>query len=161
MKRIIKEFSDGSSLFFDAGKFDDWCVYLQYPDNQRFAPSDLVYFTRLQALGEEYGYKKIYADFVLVYQLTATTIEHKVLDLIYRLSGMYNNDNQEIELLLTVLYAGMVAEENKKMAVLKKRIKRLGMHQLLIEQADPKIAANFSKGKSWRELDAICKSYGF
>ena len=61
----------------------------------------------------------------------------------------------------TIFYAGMIAEENKKHAILKKRIKRLGLHQILIEDADPKYAATFSEGKKWRELDVECTNRGF
>ncbi len=42
-----------------------------------------------------------------------------------------------MEIWFNVLYAGMVAEENKENAVLKKRIKRLGMHQVLIDGLEP------------------------
>jgi hypothetical protein len=78
------------------------------------------------------------------------------ISLTYKIS-----DRLLIEKWFTVIYAGMVAEENKKFAVLKKRIKRLGMYQMLVENQDPKIAANFSKGKKWPELDLIMKSKGF
>ncbi|MDY0143845.1 MAG: hypothetical protein RBR97_18320 [Bacteroidales bacterium] len=55
----------------------------------------------------------------------------------------------------------MVAEENKEFAILKKRVKRLGMHQLLIEREKPDYAASYSKGKKWRELDIIMSGFGF
>ncbi len=55
----------------------------------------------------------------------------------------------------------MIEEENKQFAILKKRIKRLGMHQILIDNLDPEVAANFSKGKKWRELDNLMKLRGF
>jgi hypothetical protein len=35
------------------------------------------------------------------------------------------------------------------------------MHQILIENMPINEAANFSKGKKWRELDEICKTKGF
>jgi hypothetical protein len=66
-----------------------------------------------------------------------------------------------IDIWFTVIYAGMVAEENKKNAKLKKRIKRLGMFQVLIEKKSAEYAANFSKGKKWKELDTIMLSAGF
>ena len=70
-------------------------------------------------------------------------------------------DAEEIDIWFTVIYGGMVAEENKEFAVLKKRIKRLGMHQILIERKDAEYAANFSKGKKWKELDELMKKRGF
>lgn len=77
------------------------------------------------------------------------------------ISAEYNENQIEVDIWFTVIYAGMVAEENKENAILKKRIKRLGMHQLLIENESPHFAANFSKGRKWRELDLIMKKYGF
>jgi len=55
----------------------------------------------------------------------------------------------------------MIAEENKASAVLKKRIKRLGMYQVLIQNMDPNVAANYSKGKKFAELSPLMQSYGF
>jgi hypothetical protein len=74
---------------------------------------------------------------------------------------MYSNHVEEADIWFTVIYAGMIAEENKANAVLKKRIKRLGMYQLMIQNINPEVAANFSKGKNWRELDVLMKQYGF
>lgn len=35
------------------------------------------------------------------------------------------------------------------------------MHQVLLENFDPELAANFSKGKKWKELDKLMKEKGF
>lgn len=56
---------------------------------------------------------------------------------------------------------GMIAEENKENTQLGKQIKRLGVHQVLIEKMGCNEAANFSKGIRWRQIDAICSSKGF
>ena len=66
-----------------------------------------------------------------------------------------------MDIWFTVIYAGMVAEENKAFAMLKKRIKRLGMHQVLVEGFDADYAAHFSRGKKWPELDSLMKQRGF
>lgn len=158
---LIQTFSDGSTLTFDKGSFDNWCVYLKTPDGRRYAPRDEEYFSRLFALADIYGHEKIYTDFVAYYSLTTATVDLNVLNMISELSKNYLTDGAEIEILFTIIYAGMVAEENKEFAILKKRIKRLGMYQTLIEKIGSKNAALFSKGKGWRELDALCKSKGF
>jgi len=161
MKRIIKTFASGRVLEFDAGKFDDWCIYLNEPGGQRTAPKDVEYFARLQELAEKHGAGKIYKDFVAIYQRTTAQLDAAVLNSISMLSKNYSADAAGIEELLTIVYAGMVAEENKKGAMLKKRIKRLGLHQVLLEKLDPEKAAGFSKGKSWRELDDECRARKF
>lgn len=161
MPQQINSFSNGGFIEFDSGSFDEWCVYLTQPGRERFAPSDVQYFSLLKVLGEKYGSKKIYEDFVVIYNRTSKRIDPIVFDLISILSTFYKTDALEMEIWFNVLYAGMIAEENKLNAILKKRIKRLGMHQVLIDGVAPQEAAVFSKGKKWKELDLIMKSKGF
>ncbi|RIH63138.1 hypothetical protein D1164_21275 [Mariniphaga sediminis] len=161
MSRKINQFSHGGFIEFDNGSFDNWCVFVTRANGERFAPSDVQYFSRLNILGKKYGCRVIYDDFVTVYNRTGPQINNDVLNLITTLSRFYGTDMLEMEIWFNVLYAGMIAEENKENAVLKKRIKRLGMHQVLIEKMEPEIAAAFSKGKKWRELDRLMKQKGF
>lgn len=158
---IIKNIRDKYLIEFDNGSFDSWCVYLTRPNKPRYAPKDIEYFTILQEYGKIYGAQKICNDFLKFYNLTNNTVNPDVLNLIDSLSKSYNNDAEEFEIWFTIIYAGMVAEENKSNAKLKKRIKRLGLHQVLIEGIAPEIASNFSKGKEWRSLDILMKSKGF
>ncbi len=161
MPQKINSFTNGGFIEFDTGNFDDWCVFVTKPTGERFAPTDVHYFSRLKKLGEKYGCQKIYDDFVVIFNRTTKTIDPVIFSLILSLSKYYNEDSLEIEIWFSVLYAGMIAEENKQFAILKKRIKRLGMHQILIDNLDPEVAANFSKGKKWRELDKLMKLKGF
>ncbi|MBR8829205.1 MAG: hypothetical protein DSM107014_15125 [Gomphosphaeria aponina SAG 52.96 = DSM 107014] len=161
MKRTIKILTDGTHIEYDQGKFDAWCVYLIRPNGERIAPRDVEYFTRFQQLGSKYGSESIYQDFVAIYAQTDSIINEKILINITQIAAKYPTDALVIDKLLTIVYGGMVAEENKEKAILKKRIKRLGMHQVLMENLPPAVAANFSKGKKWRELDEECKLRGF
>jgi len=161
MPQIINTFSNGGKIEFDTGNFDNWCVFITKPTGERFAPTDVHYFSRLKKLGEKHGSKKIYDDFVVIFNRTTKNIETVIFELILSLSKNYKEDSVEIEIWYNVLYAGMIAEENKQFAILKKRIKRLGMHQILIDNLVPEVAANFSKGKKWRELDKLMKLKGF
>ncbi len=161
MPRKICTFSNGGLLEFDTGRFDSWCVYVTLQKGERFAPSDIYYFTRMKELGKIYGSQKIYDDFVVIFNRTTSQIKSSVLRIIAELSRFYEQDAPEIEMWFAVLYAGMVAEENKENAILKKRIKRLGMHQLLIDKISPEEAASFSKGKNWKALDVIMRAKGF
>jgi hypothetical protein len=56
---------------------------------------------------------------------------------------------------------GMVSEENYPNTILGKRIKRLGVHQLLFDGMTAEEAANWSRDKPWRELDKASKDWGF
>ena len=147
------------NVYFSAGKFDNYCVYVK-KNNTVFAPRDTKYFTFFQSLAQDYGKEKIYADFLIVYVNTTNKIEPNVISLIKKISKTYNEiDREQVELWLTVIYYAMVAEENKENAVLKKRIKALGMYQTLILDMPPEQAAKYSYGKNWKELDKIMKSF--
>ena len=159
MTRTIQQFADGTVLEYATGRFDSWCIFL-CQNGQRKAPKDIEYFSQLKELAKKYN-GKIYQDFVKIYNITNSTLNNFVLAKITELATQYGNDALEMTKLFTILYAGMVAEENKKNAILKKRIKRLGIHQILLEDLEPNIAANFSRGKKWRELDIECKQRGF
>jgi hypothetical protein len=77
------------------------------------------------------------------------------------MSHTYGPDALEIDILLTILYGGMVAEMNKRSTKLKKRVKRLGIHQLLLEDYSPEDAGSFSRGKGWEIIDMECCIRGF
>lgn len=161
MATVIKIIPDGNLIEFDKGKFDDWCVYVTKNSEPRFAPADILYFSALKQLGEKHGHRRIYEDFVKIYDHTNSKIDEKTLSQITEIANNYGDDKTTIDIWITVIYAGMIAEENKEFAILKKRVKRLGMYQLLIENKTPEFAANFSKGKTWRELDIVMKKLGF
>lgn len=161
MPTLVKNVRNRNIVEFDKGVFDEWCVYLTRPREIRYAPKDTEYFLRMKQVGNKYGHQKIYNDFVKYYTPTNKNIDTNILNLITDITNNYGYHAEEMDIWFSVIYAGMVAEENKAFAVLKKRIKRLGMHQVLVEGLDAGYAADFSKGKKWRELDAIMRQRGF
>ena len=162
MPRLIKQLQNNRSVIFDTGRFDDWCVYVVESNGSKKAPFDETYFSDLYRISQSYPSNKVYNDFVMIYERTTRNIDENVLKLIDEIVETYNQEHKIlVEQWLTVIYAGMIAEENKKNAILKKRIKRLGMHQVLMLNMPPRDAAKFGYGKKWRELDAIMRSLGF
>jgi len=161
MATLIKNVRQRNVVEFDKGSFDVWCVYLTRHGQPRFAPKDVECFTILKELGNWHGHQKIYDDFVKFYFPTGKTVDAQTLNLITQITNDYNKDAEEMDIWFTVIYAGMIAEENKAKTTLGKRIKRLGMHQLLIENKDPAYAANFSKGKKYAELNTAMKAIKF
>lgn len=157
----IKTFSDGSFLEYDRGRFDEWCVYLTRPDAPRQPPRDMDYFAELKELSRRYGCEKVCRDYERVYALTGKEVELRALREISAIAGTYGGNAGEMDILLTVLYLAMLAEERKEHTKLGKRIKRLGIHRLLLEDADVHTAANFMRGMNWREIDRLCKERGF
>jgi len=162
MERLVKRISNDLDVVFDDGNFDEWCVYIK-DKKSKYAPLDVEYFNFFIELGKQYTSKKVYDDFVKIYNLVSNKIEKKVTDLIIDIAKKNYKENisKEVAINFTVVYAGMIAERNKRYAILKERIKRLGMYQILMLSYKAEEAANFSKGKKAKELDLICKEYGF
>ena len=161
MSTLVKNVRGSNLVEFDNGTFDNWCVYLTRPAVTRYAPKDTEYFAILRSFGKKYGNKKLYEDFASFYEPTSKTIDTRVLDLITVLADKYEADAEDLDIWFTVIYAGMVAEENKAFARLKKRIKRLGLHQVLMEGMSVPDAAHYSRGKKWRDLDIEMWQRGF
>jgi hypothetical protein len=159
--RIIKRIQNNYKVLFDRGTFDDFCVYVSDEYNKKSAPKDTEYFEFFRNLSEEHGIDKVYNDFISIYEMTDTTISFDVRNKIDEIVKSYPNNIQfEIEKNLTVIWGGMIAEENKDNTYLGKRVKHLGMYQVLKENMDVEEAANFSKNKPWRELDSLMKEKG-
>lgn len=149
--------SDETKLYFGRGKFDDWCIYVEGKDGTIDYPLDSWYFDELQKLGYS---KEIYDDFCLIYNITTKNLS-PIVALVCKSLAVNHKDWQLLELIYTILYMGMIAEENKENAILGKRIKRLGMYQTLIEGLPAEVSANFSRGMKWQDLDKECASRGF
>lgn len=161
MGQVIKRFSDGSFLEYDKGSFDNWCVYLTRPDGSRTPPRDRDYFSALKSLADKYGAGRVYGDYVRVYDLTGKQIEASTLKTITDIAAGYGSDSLKVDLLFTVLYMAMIAEERKTNTRLGKRIKRLGIHCLLMENQPVEQSANFMRSMKWTDIAALCERRGF
>lgn len=165
----IKSFEDGSMLVFSHGKIDDYRVDVVYPNGSGYAPRDFMYFSILLnfAKNKNYGYKRVYNDFVKVYNLsgydrTRDNIDMGALYQITILSKTYNPADQLLaDRTFTILYMAMLAEERKANTRLGRRIKRLGVHTLLVEKKDVKYSTTWMIGKHYEELNRLCQERGF
>ena len=108
-----------------------------------------------------YGAERIYADFVQVYDMTGKQLENHKLQIISEIASTYGKDSLAMDILLSILYVAMISEEKVTYTKLGKRIKRLGVHLLLLENASVDYAANIMRGKKWYDIDADCKERGF
>jgi len=153
--------TNGSKISFGRGRFDEWCIYVERvteEDEKYFFPLDSWYFTELARIDTQQPGP--YEDFVKIYDMTTKDIDDNVIKLIRELSVKYD-ESDLVELIYGILYAGMIAEENKEGTKLGKRIKRLGMYQTLVDKIDPNEAANFSRGMRWQKIDEECEQRGF
>lgn len=161
MEQRIKCFQNGYYLKYNRGKYDEWCVYLCDDYGKCRAPKDVEYFTDLKCLAKMFGTAKVYNDFVKVYDLTGNQVSNDVLASISRLSKEYGKSAILVDIIFSILYMAMIAEENKAGTHLGKRIKRLGVHKLLIEDRTASEAADFMRGMGWREIARLCEECGF
>lgn len=161
MAEKLIEFSDGSYLTFDDGKFDSWCVYLRMPNGESWIPKDVEYFEWLVEYGKQYGSNKIYNDFIKFYDVTTQEVEESVKRIIDEISLSYGDDREMMKKIFSIIYMAMIAENNKKNTKLGKRIKRLGIYCLLVKGYDAKQAASFMRHMKAYEIDKLCKQFGF
>ncbi len=161
MGQTIKTFQDGLALEYDRGKFDEWCVYLTKPSGERKPPRDIDYFSQLKQVADKYGTDKVYSDYTRVYDLTRKTVSQESLRKISAIAGSYGEDALLVDVIFSILYMAMIAEEQKANTRLGKRIKRLGIYKLLIENKSAHEAANFMRGMGWRDIAKLCEERGF
>lgn len=151
----------GNILYYDVGKFDEWCVYEEDKYGNRVPPLDEDYFAELKEYAEIFDKDEIYDDFVKIYDLTTNEFDDSIPDFIRKISLKYGKYSDKIFRVFSILYMGMISEENKKNAILKKRIKRLGVYYLLIKDKSPEYSAKFMIGEKAYILDKLCKEGGF
>lgn len=160
--KVVKQLANNRKVIFDKGKFDDWCVFIVENNGQKNAPKERTYFSDLYNIARFYETDKVYNDFLDIYDMTTKKIDDSVLMTIDNLAVTYNDEHQIImQQWLTVLYAHMLAEENKSRSILKKRLKRLGIFQVLKLNMPPEMVCEFPKDKDWHTLNEIMNSYGF
>jgi hypothetical protein len=157
--KLITVLTDGSSMVFAKGRFDAWCIY-QIRGKTAYAIKDVDAFRTLEKYTVGLERFSLNKDFLYMFDMVTKVINYDVVERIKFNSKKYFNQI-EIEYIYIFLYAGMIAEENKVKAILKKFIKRLGVHQVLIEKHDAVRAANYSKGRKWQELKLESESRGF
>ena len=90
---ILKRFIDNSIVYYDRGKFDDYCVYLKEKDSSAKAPRDIKYFQYFIDLAKIYGDSKIYNDFCLIYDKTTDVVNNAILNLITEISVSYGENS--------------------------------------------------------------------
>lgn len=145
---------DGSIVYFAKGRFDNFFVKIERPDGSFYSPKDCESFSDLLNIPEEVAtHEQIW--YYLLGVSSSITRYSRVYD--YRFPVKF----KDYEYLLAYFVAAMIAEENIATTRLGKRIKLLGLHQVLIEGMRIEDAADFSKGLPWRVIHEECVRRGF
>lgn len=115
----------------------------------------------LKKISKIYTGHKIYSDFCEIYDRTGSDVDKEVLEYITQLSKYYDEFATMMDILFSIIYLGMIAEENKENSILGKKIKRLGMHKILIEDMSAIYASEFMKNMNWKDIEKQCVQCGF
>ncbi len=156
----FRTFDDGSSIGFGRGKIDNFCVYVK-EQNRGYAPLDSEYFQFVHELASKFGTIKVYTSFKRLYEIAELEIVSNAIEVIDKQSERYAEFELRCQKYFSILYLAMVAEQNYPNTMLGKRLKRLGIYQLLFEEMTVEEAANWSRGKPWKEISEECESRGF
>lgn len=116
---------NGHVLFFGAGKYDNYCLYLGKPmwnpasqqyDVRCGAVTDVFYYEILGRLADRYGASLIYDDILVrLYNMTTSIMRDSVLSCLEdRIRELIPcaEDRDDCILACSMVYYGMVAEEN-------------------------------------------------
>ena len=151
MANIIKT-KNNYNIFFAPGNFDDWCVYMEH------APTDNEYFEWILSLANKYGVVQVYNDFIDIYNIVDENfMPQKCLKVAEDIDKHYVEDTVHW---WVVFYMTMVAECKKENSILKKRIKHLGVYNILFDKIDIQTVTTYMQGKSWKFLDNLMKERG-
>ncbi|MCQ2375608.1 MAG: hypothetical protein MJ069_06905 [Salinivirgaceae bacterium] len=157
---LIHTFPDCGQLYYEQIDHIKH-VYLKRPNRDGFFASPEHCFAKLVKLRDIFGGQRLYDTFVTIYDRLSTRIDEDVLRYIYMESLQYPKHQMEFDMLMTIFYASMVADEDHPSAMMKKRIKRLSVHQLLIENANCVDIDRFNSSHNWAEIEEMCSNLGF
>ena len=168
MEEVV--FEDGTSLVFDKGKKDDWCVYYKFMKagrQQLIAPLDREYFDVLIRASLQFGYEVVWADFCSIYDKTHDEwMLHKrksdpmVFQYIYQMTQKYGSKQLVMQKTFSILYMAMLAEYRYVGTKLDKLIKKLAVYRILFCGISAFDAANENKNKQWHKIYNDCVRYG-
>ena len=107
----------------------------------------------IRVLGKQYGEDKVYEDFLKVYNVSVFDYDDdRAYEVIQEVASHYHGKTEHW---WSIFYKTMVAEERKENSILGKRIKRLGVYNVLFDKYAPKYTANYMKGMRWYDLEEL------
>ncbi len=114
----------------------------------------------IRRLGKRFGEDRVFADFNKVYNLVDYYYdEDEAYNLIKNISDQYPR-KVKTEHWWCLFYMTMVAEERKENSILGKRIKRLGVYNVLFDKYSAKYTARYMRGMNWQDLDDLMYQRG-
>ena len=153
-------------LFFGRGRFDDWCVFVfDSVRSKFFFPLDYDYLYWIKCLGERFGNERVYFDFVLLYDCVRRGVSNREC---YVVTSMVDEGyvGVDTQVWWVIFFMTMYAECMKENTRLGKRIKRLGVYNVLVDGDDVEYVTQYMKNDEglpgWFEyLDRLMRDRGF
>lgn len=117
---------------------------------------DKDYFTSLECLKNEYGRDLVYSSFSTIYTGVCGDWTRKDRERCYLLCEKTSKDYNKPTLLLWItLYMTMLAEEKKENTILGKKIKRLGVYNLLYDEYPVDYIVKYMRNMRWYKLKEL------
>lgn len=169
-KDSVHVMASGRQIFYGVGKLDDYAVHVgEMCADGVFRcgwPSDKYYFDILRVLGERYGRDVVYADAMYLYNRAGlfrdvsghVCLSPAVVQDILAMVRHYPADDDALwaEEAFCCVYYGMVAEENKRNAVLGATIKMNGICNVLKRGMPVIMAADSCRQKNAARIYDEC-----
>lgn len=149
---------NGFHLGFCKGNFDDYCVQVSKKGYNYRWFKDEEYFRWLKRLSERYGVEKVYNDFKYVYGKVRCGVTSEEANKIIR--EVDKNYNEPTQQWWGLFFMTMLAEEYKENSILGKRIKHLGVYNVLIDEYKIGYVVRYMRGKPWEYLEEECYKRG-
>jgi DNA polymerase-3 subunit alpha len=163
------DFPHGPRIWFTTGDGDanGWRDNWKVKTNGNwYYPLDRQLFTALLKMQANHG-DKVYDTCFKVFKITPLRMaedvipEQKIWNNIMGLATPFGKDVEQAREVFGYIYYVMMAEENKDKAQAGKRVKMLGIHQVLKDGMAPAEAADCSRGQSFPWISGECKARGF
>lgn len=148
---------DGTRIWFDKGNFDDWCVFVK-EKNEIKCYTDKDYFNVIKSLSKIYGVEMVYDDFKTIY--FSVNKQFDINKMVTECESIAKHYAEKTLKWWIVLYMTMVAEENKKNKILGKRIKHLGIYNILFDKYEIDYVTSYMNGMKWYELNKLMNERG-
>ena len=144
-------------FWFGEGNIDEWCVYCIKPNKKTWFAYDHEYLSWIRKMGKFHGENKIYDSFIRIYNNVSYNY-----DMIegYEVIKDVSSDYPRTEHYWTWFWMTMVAEERKENAILGKRIKRLGVYNILFDKYKLRYITSYMVGMKWYDLEELMMERG-
>lgn len=157
---LIIPFQDSTFLAYTRGQFDNWRVTFMTKEGKAMeSPRDTYFFDYYLSLATpQVSTKKI---FNALKHLSRHIRKDSPTEFEYLREEVVSVANQllipsehhlRFEKATMSLLAAMLSEEKKKFTKLGKKLKILGLYQVLVQGMAPEKAANWSRGKAWKDI---------